>query len=94
MSDTIWIINFHNVRLEAIFKGNDFNIASVEFTLKNNIGHIIQQLPVIPVQQLFNISYVISKAIKVYDLQIESELHRMLKEKEKRDVVKEGKEAS
>ena len=94
MSDTTWIINFGNVRLEAIFRGNDLRIASVEFMLKNPIGHIIQQLPVIPVQQLLNVSYVIEKSIRIYELQIESELHRMLKEKEKRDgkkVKEDGK---
>ena len=94
MSDITWIINFNNVQLEAIFRGNDLYTASVEFILKNRIGHIIQQLPVIPVQQLLNISYVIEKSIKVYELQMESELYRMLKEKEKRDgkkVKKDGK---
>ena len=93
MSDITWVINFGNVRLEAIFKGNDLRTASVEFILKNPIGHIVQQLPVIPVQQLLNISYVIEKSIRIYELQMESELHRMLKEKEKRDG-KEVKETS
>ena len=48
----------------------------------------------IPVQQLLNVSYLIEKSIRIYELQMESELHRMLKEKEKRDgkkVEEDGK---
>ena len=88
MSDTTLVINFGNIYLEAEFRGNELQTASVEFTLKNSIGYIVQQLPVIPVQQLLNVSYVIEKSIRIYELQMESELHRMLKEKEKRDGKK------
>ena len=94
MSKGIWVINYGNIYLEAEFRGNDLQTASVEFMLKNSIGHIVQQLPVMPVQQLLNVSYVIEKSIRIYELQMESELHRMLKEKEKRDgkkVEEDGK---
>ena len=41
MSNIIWVTCFGHLQLEAIFRGNDLQTASVEFTLKNSIGHIV-----------------------------------------------------
>ena len=89
MSNTTWITYFGNLQLEAMFRGDNITTASVEFTLKNRTGHIVEQLPAIPVQQLLNISHVIEKSIRLHELNIDLELHRMLKEKEKQDGKKD-----
>lgn len=76
MSDCVHYITFdkNTIRLEERFIGDDFQKATVQFTLKDSIGRVIGECFPIPVRSLFDITQLIDISIKERIVRVEQTL--------------------
>jgi len=76
--NVIWFDKGETV-LEERYTGEDFETATVVFTLKNSSGMIIGECAAIPVQSLFDITQLINISIKEKVLRIEQYIDSLKK---------------
>lgn len=78
MSDTTWIINYGGIVLKGRFEGEEFEKASVKFSLvRADTGKVIEEIPMIPVKELLSCVYVIGLSLQKYEAQLVKDLQRM-----------------